>query len=510
MTAHDRQFRESKNQANRPLAGATPSARCHGILRDMVTERGMLAAALERRVVALAVVENAPPEMVIAAFCDEKNPAILETSLPAHGGAGYSIFACNPVDEFVQNANDLSCPFQGLEKRMAPDAISVPPGWHLPFCGGWIGYFTYESGLTVEKLRTRKQSQRLLPAAHWNFYDAAAVYDHRARQWHAVAIDGPGSDFAPRVSVEEKLERVRSRIAAAGKLELPVTRKVSTAKVTDMSLSPHVGDHRPSYSAAFDKAMRYIEAGDIYQVNLTQRFTVETTATPLENYLRLRSVSPSPYAAFLPWDEGAIISASPELFLSLRGRQVVTRPIKGTRPRGANSAEDHLGRKDLESSEKDRAELNMIIDLLRNDLGRVSRYGTVRVADAGSIEEHPTVFHRVAAVEGELRPGVGMAELLRATMPGGSVTGCPKIRAMQVIDELEPHPREVYCGAIGMVGCDGNMTLNVAIRTMLQRGGTVHAYAGGAVVADSICASEYGEIEAKAAGMLRALGANAT
>jgi len=307
--------------------------------------------------------------------------------------------------------------------------------------------------------------------------------------------------------VEEKLEGVRARIAAAGKLTLPVTQKVPIAQVTEISLSPQAADHRPAYSAAFDKAMRYIAAGDIYQVNLTQRFTVETAATPLENYLRLRSVSPSPYAAFLPWDEGAIISASPELFLSLRGRQVETRPIKGTRPRGENSTEDQLMRKDLQSSEKDRAELNMIIDLLRNDLGRVSRYGTVRVSDAGSIEEHPTVFHRVATVEGELRPEVGLAELLRATMPGGSVTGCPKIRAMQIIDELEPHPREIYCGGIGMIGCDGNMTLNVAIRTMLQRGGTVQVYAGGAVVADSTCASEYREIEAKAAGMLRALGA---
>lgn len=510
MTAHELQFRKSKTQATRPSAGATQPARCHGILRDMVTERGMLAAALGRRVVALAVVENAPPEAVIAAFSAEKNPAILETTLPPQGSAGYSIFACNPVAEFIHDAGDATCPFEGLASRWASHFVSMPPDWHLPFCGGWIGYFTYESGLTVENLRTRKQSQRVLPAAHWYFYDAAAVYDHRARQWHAVAIDEPRSDFAPRVSVEEKLEGVRARIAAAGKLKLPVTRKVPIAKVTEMSLSPRAGDHRPSYSAAFDKAMRYIEAGDIYQVNLTQRFTVETTAPPLENYLRLRSVSPSPYAAFLPWDEGAIISASPELFLSLRGRQVVTRPIKGTRRRGANSAEDQLGRKDLESSEKDRAELNMIIDLLRNDLGRVSRYGTVRVTDAGSIEEHPTVFHRVAAVEGELRPEVGISKLLRATMPGGSVTGCPKIRAMQIIDELEPHPREVYCGAVGMVGCDGTMALNVAIRTMLQRGGTVQAYAGGAVVADSTCASEYGEIEAKAAGMLRALGANST
>jgi len=251
--------------------------------------------------------------------------------------------------------------------------------------------------------------------------------------------------------------------------------------------------------------MQYIEAGDIYQANLTQRFTVETPATPLENYLRLRDISPAPYAAFLPWGEGAMISASPELFLQQHGRHVVTRPIKGTRKRGSSEAEDVKLRTDLESSEKDRAELNMIIDLLRNDLGRVSRYGTVKVEDEGTIEAHPTVFQRVATVVGELREGVSLAELLRATMPGGSVTGCPKIRAIQIIDELEPHPREIYCGAVGFVGVDGTMTLNLAIRTMLQRGNTVYAYAGGAVVADSTAEGEYREIETKAAAMLRAL-----
>lgn len=269
----------------------------------------------------------------------------------------------------------------------------------------------------------------------------------------------------------------------------------------------HVAAGHGTYAAAFDRAMGYIAAGDVYQVNLTQRYTVETSATPLEHYLGLRAISPSPYAAFLPWEEGAILCASPELFLGVREDRVVTRPIKGTRPRGGCAEEDRARRLELEASEKDAAELNMIIDLLRNDLGRVSRYGAVRVLDGGSIEAHPTVFHRVGAVEGALREGVGWAELLRATLPGGSVTGCPKVRALEVIDELEPHPREVYCGAIGMAGHDGSLTLNLAIRTMLQRGSTVRVYAGGAVVADSVVGDEYREIEAKAAAMLRALGA---
>lgn len=518
------------------------------------TERRHCGAA----VVVEPVRVDAPVEGIIAAFCAGRDPAILETTLPPAGGGGFSIFACDPVDEFVQAAADPACPFGRFAARAAryPRVDSTVAGW--PFMGGWIGYFTYEAGLAVEKLTTRKQRDRLLPAAHWCLYDAAAIYDHAAKQWYAAAMEWGGSASFPSEPAGERLRRVQRRLADAGQWPSGWLSGTPRGQVTALSLScagaeilagersprldgggtdgrgseqdgcrlevgnahptslevggahptsSEVGGAHPTYEEAFAKAMGYIEAGDIYQVNLTQRFTVETRATPLENYLRLRAISPSPYAAFLPWEEGAIISASPELFLELRHGHVVTRPIKGTRGRGVTDAEDAARKAELQGSEKDRAELNMIIDLLRNDLGRVSRYGTVRVKDAGSMETHPTVFHRVATVEGELREGRDWGALLRAAFPGGSVTGCPKIRALQIIDEGEPHPREVYCGAIGMIGLDGSMTLNLAIRTMLQRGQTVQVYAGGAVVADSTAEGEYREIETKAMGMLRALGA---
>ena len=223
-------------------------------------------------------------------------------------------------------------------------------------------------------------------------------------------------------------------------------------------------------------------------------------------YRRLRSVTPSSHAAFLRWDDTAILSASPELFLDLRAGHVVTRPIKGTRPRIGDRAVDLRARRELQDSRKDRAELIMIVDLLRNDLGRVCSYGRVRVVDAGSIEEHPTVFHRVATIEGELAPGRNWLDLLLATFPGGSITGAPKIRAMQIIDKLEPTARGVYCGSIGWIGLDGSMSLNIAIRTMVQVRDRVHVYAGGAIVADSTPEGEYDEMLTKAAGMLRALG----
>jgi para-aminobenzoate synthetase component 1 len=200
------------------------------------------------------------------------------------------------------------------------------------------------------------------------------------------------------------------------------------------------------------------------------------------------------------------LSSSPELFLQLRDGHVVTRPIKGTRPRIGDCRADAVYRRELIHSDKDRAELTMIIDLLRNDLGRVCSFGTVRVTEADKIEEHPTVFHRVATIEGDLKPGNNWLDLMRAAFPGGSVTGAPKIRAMQIIDELEPTPRGVYCGSIGWIGLDGSLSFNIAIRTMVQVGDLVHVYAGGAIVADSTPEGEYKEIIAKAAGMLQALG----
>lgn len=508
-----------------------------GILRRMAAGLRSNLTLRHARAVVEPVRVDASMEAVIAAFCGRRCPAILETSLRSAHGRGISIFACEPVDEFIHTAMDAGCPFA----RFAAHAAQYPHvemnAGGLPFVGGWIGYFSYEAGLTVEGLRTRKQMERVFPAAHWYLYDSAAVYDHAAEQWYAVAIDLPELARRLYVPVREKVARVKAQLVAAARLGVPLVRHPPCAHIADVSFADDdagrdsredgcekgfthqqkdrlesrspmlVGSAHPTYAAAFQKAMAYIEAGDIYQVNLTQRYEVETTATPLETYLRLREISPSPYASFLPWEEGAIISASPELFLELRDGRVVTRPIKGTRGRGADVVEDFARRAELENSEKDRAELNMIIDLLRNDLGRVSRYGTVRVVNDGAIETHPTVFQRVATVTGGLRDGVGVAELLRATMPGGSVTGCPKIRAMQIIDELEPHSREVYCGTVGMIGLDGTMTLNLAIRTMLQRGNTVFVYAGGAVVADSTVEGEYREIETKAGGMLRALGA---
>ncbi|HYO09075.1 MAG TPA: anthranilate synthase component I family protein [Tepidisphaeraceae bacterium] len=266
---------------------------------------------------------------------------------------------------------------------------------------------------------------------------------------------------------------------------------------------------RDAYVAAVERAIDYIGAGDAFQVNLSQRFTAALTEHPSRIYARLRRESPALYGAYLDHLDYALLCNSPELFLKVQRdaatgrRTATTRPIKGTRARSEGMALQ------LRDSEKDQAELNMIIDLERNDLGRVCEIGSVRVSQGRTIESHPTVYHGAATVEGALREDVGFVDLLRATFPGGSVTGAPKIRAMEIIEELEPTRRGPYCGAIGYLAKDGTVELNVAIRTMIVRDGLVHVPVGGGIVADSDPQAEYEETLVKAKAMFAALGVSA-
>lgn len=262
---------------------------------------------------------------------------------------------------------------------------------------------------------------------------------------------------------------------------------------------------REQYQAAVQRVVQYIKAGDVFQVNLSQRYSVRVEDSPLEIYRRLQKEFPAKYGALLDYGDVALVSNSPELFLKVTKeadgvRKVVTRPIKGTRRR-ADGAEE-----ELRKSVKDQAELNMIVDVERNDLGRICEIGSVKVTEPRAIETHPTVVHGVATIEGVLREDVGFVDLLRATFPTGSVTGAPKIRAMEIIDELEPTRRGAYCGAIGYLDSDGTMEFSVAIRTMTIKDGVAYVPVGGGIVADSDPESEYQETLIKARAMLAALG----
>ena len=442
-----------------------------------------------------------PVESVVVSFACATGTAILESSLQNEGYGRFSIFACDPIAVFSVGNDTQTCPFRALAKHVAAYPAVAGSTGGLPFVGGWIGFVSYEAGPAIEGLKCTTKRDLPLPLVRFCLYDSVAIYDHRAGQWYLTAVAWPRGTVR-RPPVADRLRALRELLATARlKENIPIPTPITEPFTPNMS--PR------AYFARVERAKRYISAGDIYQVNLTQRFTTRTQASPLALYRRLRRTSPSPHGALLLWDDMAVLSSSPELFLELRDGHVVTRPIKGTRPRGGDRRADAVQRSELIHSEKDRAELTMIIDLLRNDLGRVCSFGSVHVTDADQIEEHPTVFHRVATIEGDLEPRCNWLDLLRATFPGGSVTGAPKIRAMQIIDELEPTARGVYCGSIGWIGLDGSMSMNIAIRTMVQVGDVVHACAGGAIVADSTPAEEYEEIIAKAAGMLRALNCEA-
>jgi para-aminobenzoate synthetase component 1 len=262
---------------------------------------------------------------------------------------------------------------------------------------------------------------------------------------------------------------------------------------------------REQYLAAVRRAVEYVHAGDCFQVNVSQRLLHPAALAPLELYRRLRECNPAPFAGYLDLGDFAVASASPERFVRVANGEVETRPIKGTRPRGATPEEDRARAEELLRSAKDRAENVMIVDLLRNDLGRVCAYGSVRVAAVCRLESYRHVHHLVSAVRGRLRPGLGPVDLLRASFPGGSVTGAPKVRAMQIIAELEPTARGPYCGCLGYVGFDGSADTNILIRTFTVGRGWVQFPVGGGVVADSAPEEEYEETLHKAEGLLRAL-----
>jgi para-aminobenzoate synthetase component 1 len=263
---------------------------------------------------------------------------------------------------------------------------------------------------------------------------------------------------------------------------------------------------RDEYLQAVENAIEYIANGDIFQVNLSQRFSVDLAVDPYELYLRLRSISPAPFACYLNFGEVTVASASPERFLHLDGNTVETRPMKGTRPRGQSPAEDDVLGVELLKSEKDRAENIMIVDLERNDLGKVCEYGSVQVSDLCKLEKYATVFQLTSSVTGKLREDKDRIDLLKAAFPGGSITGAPKVRAMEIIDELEPTRRGIYTGSVGYLGFDGCMDLNIVIRTFVIKGGKVYFQVGGGIVSDSDPEAEYQETLDKARALMAALG----
>jgi para-aminobenzoate synthetase component I len=373
-----------------------------------------------------------------------------------------------------------------------------------PFQAGIAGYIGYEWAATLERLPPLARAELGLPDVLLGIYDWVLAWDHEQDAAWIISRGLGGKDPARRVREVRDLLATPPR--ARPVIDAPTSGTMRTWPVDALDpLRVRSPFDRATYEAAVERVRQYILAGDVFQVNISQRFEMPVTGAPLDLYRRLRTRHPASFAALMETDEFAVLSASPERFLRVDGRMVETRPIKGTRPRGTTPAADRALATELEASAKDRAENVMIVDLMRNDLYRVSVPGSVRVPELCVLESHPTVHHLVSTVEGELAPGAGAVELLRAAFPGGSITGAPKVRAMEIIAELEPTRRGVYCGSIGYLSVTGAADFSIAIRTAVVRGGTAYVGAGGGVTADSDPAAEYDETVAKARGVLAAL-----
>lgn len=380
----------------------------------------------------------------------------------------------------------------------------------IPFSSGCIGYFSYDLRYFIEKLPSIAIDDVEIPDFILCFYDVIIIFDNLMKKAYISSSGFPYSDE------KRNRERAKARLKETkNRIENVLSNANNIAPDSDKSIpkSEHSAPNceitsnftRENYYEAIEKAKDLIGRGDIYQVNLSQRFGCDIEGDPFRLYLRLREINPAPFAAYLNFDKFKIISASPERFLRIDRRDVETRPIKGTRPRGAGDKEDLLLKDELLSSAKDRAEHIMIVDLERNDIGRICEYGSVRPTEFIIVETYSTVHHLVSTVAGKLKDGVDIVDCLKNCFPGGSITGAPKIRSMEVIEELEPTKRGIYTGSIGYVDFCGNADLSIVIRTIVIKDERAYFQVGGGIVADSDPEGEYQETLDKARALTEAI-----
>jgi para-aminobenzoate synthetase component 1 len=420
----------------------------------------------------------------------------------------------------VQHGN----PFDALDKLLEVYKLDHCPA-PVPFLGGAVGYFSYDLCHFIERLSSTAIDDLKLPESYFAFYDTIVAFDHLEGKMYLVATGFPEMEEGQRLRrarmrLEEMKEWLCSShsVIAVGRSPEQSEGEARQSRGGDCFVATTACNDRQNreitlksnftpeeYMKAVNKVREYIAAGDVFQVNLSQRFEADLKIPPYELYKRLRAVNPAPFASYLNFPGVAIVSASPERFLKVQSDLVETRPIKGTRPRGRDSIEDERLAHELTHSTKDRAENLMIVDLERNDLGRVCRYGTVKVTELAILETFPTVFHLTSTVVGKLRRGKSNIDLLKATFPGGSITGAPKVRAMEIIDELEPTKRSVYTGSIGYLSFNEDMDINIVIRTFLIKEGKAYFQVGGGIIYDSDSEAEYMETMDKARALIRAL-----
>jgi para-aminobenzoate synthetase component 1 len=440
------------------------------------------------------------PSDIFLVLQNERNCFFLDSSLNSNYSLGR--FSFLGVDPFYILETKHQDPFQKLRGLLEEYKISLLKA-PFPFLGGAVGYFAYDLGFLLEPRLAQKNLDDLqIPDCYLGFYNAIIILDHLKKMLYIFSLGFPEKTAHLAKSLcESNFKKIHALLC---KLK-PYSPNKNKPKPGVNRLQLQSNFNRQDYLLAVNKAKKYIKQGDIYQVNLSQRFKAKTTLSSVEIYERLRQISPSYFGAYLNTGDFQIMSSSPERFLSLRGNKVVTRPMKGTRPRGKDKRQDALLREELIKSAKDRAELTMIVDLERNDLGKVCDYSSIKVTKLRQLERYSTVFQTTATVEGRLYKDKDRVDLLRATFPGGSITGCPKIRAMEIIEELESSRRSIYTGSLGYLSFSGSMDFNILIRTILKKKDQLYFGVGGGIVTDSQPEAEYEETLTKAKGMIKAI-----
>lgn len=415
---------------------------------------------------------------------------LLDSARPGAERGRFDLLSAWPLQHLQAQPDEDGRGFlQRLRAALAQlGEAQLPEGCELPFAGGLIGYLSYDFGRRLEQLPSVASDDLGLPDAQLGVYAWALISDHQQATSQLV--------FHPSLAKHE-----RQRLIALFGAD-------TTSTTGEFRLLAAMrGDLQPGqYRAAFDQVQRYIQAGDCYQINLTQRFRAPCQGDPWRAYQALRTACPTPFSGYQQLADGsALLSFSPERFVRVSQRQVETRPIKGTRPRASDPGEDARNAEELRHSPKDRSENLMIVDLLRNDLGRTCEIGSVKVPELFSLESYPNVHHLVSSITGHLAEGRDALDLIGDSFPGGSITGAPKIRAMQIIDELEPSRRALYCGSLLYVDVRGEMDSSIAIRSLLIKDGQVSCWGGGAVVADSNWEDEYEESVTKVRVLMETL-----
>ena len=434
--------------------------------------------------------------LVFESFSDQPGAVFLDSGVSGRRQGRYDVISCNPsltlsgdvYHSYIKQADGetktLNKPLLDvLQDYQSPDFMG-----RKPFNTGLIGYLSYDYGKQLILPELSMNIPQSYELGQFGLYHWSIIVDHQ-KQVSWICYD-------ERLISLAEIEQIQGEYQAS-----------LTSLSGQQTSNIHSDLTEEEYQLAFSKIQAYLLEGDCYQVNFANRFSTTTTLSDWQLYRRLRELSSAPYSAFMRFSDISILSASPELFLNFDSfsRQVLTKPIKGTVPRGATESEDLNFKQQLVDSEKDRAENLMIVDLLRNDLGKVCEAGSIEVPELFQLESFSNVHHLVSSVVGTLAPQNDVISLLKATLPGGSITGAPKKRAMEIIDELEATERGVYCGAMGYIDSSGNMQMNIAIRTLVMTGNKLEYWAGGGIVADSAASSEWAELRNKASDIYQAI-----